>query len=84
MQRWMSGNQRSFTPSLLAKWVVLLPVALLISACGSTSVTTPLPDLGAVTAPSMTPQETKKAVNELNSLRATHEQDAVRQIEQAR
>jgi len=64
-----------------------VPVAglmlLLLGGC-STSIQTPLPDLGPTSSTALTQEERKKAVDELNRVRATHEQDAEQQIEQSR
>lgn len=57
--------------------------AVLSGGCG-TSISTPLPDLKPVASTSLTPAEKKAAVEELNKKKMTHEQDAVRQIEQSR
>ncbi len=56
---------------------------LLIGGC-STSIQTPLPDLGPTSSTALSQEERKKAVDELNRVRATHEQDAEQQIEQSR
>jgi hypothetical protein len=61
----------------------LLAACALAGGCG-TSVQTPLPDLGPVVPTSLTQAERTKAVEELNRMRATHEQDAVQEIEQSR
>jgi len=84
MQPWMSRNKRSCARASRVKWPLLLSVTLLAAACGSTSVSTPLPELGPVSTPSMSPQETKQAVQALNKKRTTHEQDAVNEIERSR
>ncbi len=56
---------------------------LLLGGC-STSIQTPLPDLGPTSSTALSPEERKKAVDELNRVRVTHEQDAEQQIEQSR
>lgn len=84
MQPWMSGNKRSCVHAARVKWPLLLSVTLLAAGCGSTSITTPLPELKPVSSPSMNPQERKQAVEALNQKRATHEQDAVEEIERSR
>jgi hypothetical protein len=66
-----------------ARASVCLSLALTVAAC-STSVQTPLPDLKPVASNSMSQAEQKKAVEELNRKRATHEQDAEQQIENSR
>lgn len=60
-----------------------LVLATSMAAC-STSVQTPLPDIKPVSSSSLSQEEQKKAVEELNRKRATHEQDAAQQIEQSR
>jgi len=51
---------------------------------GCSSIETPLPDIKPVSTTSLSQEERKKAVEELNKKRATHEQDAEQQIEQSR
>jgi hypothetical protein len=51
---------------------------------GCSSISTPLPDLGPTGSTSMSKEDQKKAVDELNQKRATHEQDAEKQIEDSR
>jgi hypothetical protein len=58
-------------------------VALATNGC-STGIQTPLPDLKSAASTSLTEEERKKAVEELNRKRATHEQDAEQEIERAR
>jgi hypothetical protein len=58
--------------------------ALLIAGGCGTAIETPLPDVKAAGSTSLTQAERDKAVAELNRKRATHEQDAEQQIEQAR
>jgi hypothetical protein len=60
-----------------------LGLAVLAGGCGAT-VPTPLPDVKPVASTAMSQDERKKAVDELNRKRATHEQDAEQQIEQSR
>jgi hypothetical protein len=55
----------------------------LLGAC-STTIRTPLPDIKPASSTALTQEERKKAVEELNKKRATHEQDAEQQIEQSR
>jgi len=63
--------------------VLGLTFAAMLGGCGST-IQTPLPDVKPVSSASMSQEERKKAVDELNRKRATHEQDAEQQIEQSR
>jgi hypothetical protein len=60
-----------------------LAVAVL-AVGGCSSIATPLPDLGPTGSTSMSKDDQKKAVEELNQKRATHEQDAEKQIEDSR
>ncbi len=83
MQPWIDQNKRLSACAMRLMGTVLLVAAVLAGGCG-TSVSTPLPDLRPVASTSLTAEEKKKAVEELNKKRATHEQDAVRQIEQSR
>jgi hypothetical protein len=55
----------------------------LLGGC-STSIRTALPDVGPSVSTTLSQEERKKAVEELNKARATHEQDAEQQIEQSR
>jgi hypothetical protein len=58
-------------------------LALASGACSST-IKTPLPDLTPAVTSSISQPERQKAMEELNKKGATHEQDAEKQIEQAR
>jgi hypothetical protein len=58
--------------------------AALLAVGGCSSIATPLPDLGPTGSISMSKEDQKKAVDELNQKRATHEQDAEKQIESAK
>jgi hypothetical protein len=60
-----------------------LAAAALTGACGTT-IQTPLPEAKPMASTAMTSEERKKAVEELDRKRATHEQDAQQQIEQSR
>ena len=60
--------------------VAVACLALAGGACSS--IATPLPDLGPTGSTSMSKEDQKKAVDDLNQKRATHEQDAEKQIEQ--
>ena len=55
----------------------------LLGGCSSTN-RTPLPDIKPVSSTALSQEERKKAVEELDNKRATHEQDAEEQIEQSR
>ncbi len=67
----------------LAVPAAVLALAALSGGC-STSIQTPLPDIKPTASTALTQEERKKAVEELNKVRATHEQDAEQQIEQSR
>ena len=60
-----------------------LAAAVLIAGCSS-SVQTPLPSLSPSSSTSMSESEQKEAVKELNRLRTSSEQDAIRSIEESR
>lgn len=60
-----------------------LAVAALSAGCSS-SIQTPLPSLAPSSSSAMSQHEQAQAVDELNRLRATHEQDAARSIEESR
>ncbi len=60
-----------------------LALAILGGGC-STSINTPLPDMTPVGSTSLSQEQQKQAVEELNQKRVTHEQDAEAQIEQSR
>lgn len=80
-QRWKKdAPARPLGPLALA---AALGVAVLSAGCSS-SIQTPLPSLSPAASSSMTESEQQKAVNEMNQLRATHEQDAARSIEESR
>jgi len=63
-----------------------LAVSALVVASGGCGTTTeiPLPSLGPVGSSSLTHEQQKMAIQELNNKKATHEQDAIRYIEQSR
>ncbi len=63
-----------------------LAVSALVVASGGcgTTTATPLPGLGPVGSSSLTYDQQKMAIQELNNKKATHEQDAIRYIEQSR
>ncbi len=60
----------------------MLCAGLVMAGCSS--VATPLPDLKPSHSTSMSQQQQKEAVDALNRKRDTHEQDAERQIEDAK
>ena len=63
--------------------MALLCLALACGACSS-SIKTPLPDVTPTVTSSISQPDRQKAMEELNKKGATHEQDAERQIEEAR
>jgi hypothetical protein len=64
---------------------MIVAAALAVLAGCSSSISTPLPDLGSsAKTGSLSQQQQKAAVEDLNRQGATHEQDAERQIEQSR
>jgi hypothetical protein len=69
-------------PRRRAGFACLALAVLAIGGCSS--ISTPLPDLGPTGSTSMSKEDQKKAVDELNQKRATHEQDAEKQIEDSR
>jgi hypothetical protein len=60
-----------------------LAVAAFAGGCSS-SIQTPLPELKPISSTSLSQEDRKKAVDELNRKRATQEQDAEHQIQQSR
>ncbi len=58
--------------------------ALAVLAGGCSSIATPLPDIKPAVSTSMSQKDKQKAVEELNKVRETHEQDAEKEIEQSR
>jgi hypothetical protein len=81
MQRGKDRRCNIFARVAVAAAALVLAVA---SAGCSTAVTTPLPDIKPAASTALTQEERKKAVDELNKKRETHEQDAEQQIEQSR
>ena len=83
MRLWEVSGQRlpAAVRALLGFTVFALVVAS--GGCGTTTET-PLPGLGPVGASSLTNAQQKMAIQELNNMKATHEQDAIRHIEQSR
>jgi hypothetical protein len=80
MQQGIGGRRHGM--GLAGMTAAVLALALL-GGCSS-SIQTPLPDLGRTASTSLSQEEKKKAVDELNEVRATHEQNAKQEIEQAR
>jgi hypothetical protein len=62
---------------------MVLAAAVLPGGCAS-GIQTPLPETKPMASTAMTTEERKKAVEELDHKRATHEKDAEQQIEQSR
>jgi len=82
MQR--GKGRRCNTIGLAAVGALCALAPAILGGC-STTIQTPLPDLKPVSSTSsLSQEERKKAVEELNKVRATHEQDAEQQIEQSR
>jgi hypothetical protein len=67
-------------PALLA--LCGLAVAAFVGGCSS--IETPLPEIRPISSTSLSQEDRKKAVDELNRKGATQEQDAEHQIEQSR
>lgn len=65
--------------------LVLAASVLVVTSggCGTTTET-PLPSLVPLGSNSLTQEQQKLAIQELNKKKATHEQDAIRYIEQSR
>jgi hypothetical protein len=59
-------------------------LCLTLAGQGCASITTPLPDTHPHVTSSISQQDRKKEMDELQSKAATHEQDAERQIENSR
>ena len=74
-----------YAPAFAGGWLaaMVLAAAALAGGCGTT-IQTPLPEAKPMASTAMTSEERKKAVEELDRKRATHEQDAEQQIEQSR
>lgn len=68
---------------MVGHWGVLVSV-LALGGCAS-GITTPLPDLpDSHVSSSLSPQDRKKAVDDLTRARDTHEQEAEQEIESSR
>ena len=83
VQRGKDRSCNTCGPPMAMTVAVTLALAVLGGGC-STSIQTPLPDIKPTASTALTQEERKKAVDELNKARATHEQDAEQQIEQSR
>jgi hypothetical protein len=83
----MQLSQVSFRqmPATLKVLLALAVSALVVTSpgCGTTTET-PLPSLVPPGSSSLTQEQQKLAIQELNKKKATHEQDAIRYIEQSR
>jgi len=63
--------------------LALSAVVVTSGGCGTT-IETPLPSLVPLGSSSLTQEQQKLAIQELDRKKATHEQDAIRYIEQSR
>ncbi len=68
-------------PTAVALGVALAWVAL---TGGCSSIATPLPEIKPSVSTAMSQKDKQKAVEELNKVRETHEQDAEKEIVQSR
>ncbi len=87
MQPWEGWCPEGARPWPLAARAGLAGAAfgLAVAAAGCTSsISTPLPDLKPSAASSVSQEDRKKAIDELNHKRDTHEEEAERQIEESR
>jgi hypothetical protein len=78
-----SGEPRRAITRRLALRAGMLCLILAGQGCSST-ITTPLPDTHPTVTSSISQQDRKKEMEELQSKAATHEADAERQIENSR
>jgi hypothetical protein len=62
----------------------VVSAAIITSGGCGTTVETPLPRLGPIGSSSLSQDQQKMAIQELNNKKATYEQDAIRHIEQSR
>lgn len=76
-------RRRAPRPRIRHGKMALVCLALACGACSS-SIKTPLPDVTPTVTSSISQPDRQKAMKELNQKGATHEQDAERQIEEAR
>jgi hypothetical protein len=86
MQRWKACRRAerhtmALTPISCLRTAV---VSLSLAAGGCSSISTPLPDMTPTASTSMSANDQQKAVDELNKKRDTHEEEAEREIENAR
>lgn len=72
---------KNLSPGLLL--AAALGAAALAGGCSS-SIQTPLPSLSPSASTSLSQRQKDEAVDELNRVRASHEQDAARSIEESR
>jgi len=83
MRLWEVSFRRLPTTLKLLAALAVSAAVFASGGCG-TSTQTPLPSLGPVGSSSLTQQQQKMAIQELQNKKATHEQDAIRYIEQSR
>ena len=83
MRLWEVSCRR--LPATLKVLLAVAVSAIVVTSggCGTTTET-PLPSLGPVGSSSLTHEQQKMAIQELNNKKATHERDAIRYIEQSR
>jgi hypothetical protein len=82
MHKGMVAETRASRP--LRALALAAALCLAAGAGGCSSIQTPLPDLKPPASTSLTQAEKTKAMDDLARKRATHEQDAEQQIEDAR
>ena len=83
MRLWEVSGQRLSAASRALLGLAVSALVIASGGCGTTTKT-PLPSLGPVDSSSLTHDQQKMAIQELNNKKATHEQDAIRYIEQSR
>jgi hypothetical protein len=86
MQPWeacRNGERRTVAPAHVSPFRIAVACLALVAG-GCSSINTPLPDLKPGVSTSMSQKDQQKAVDELNSKRATHEQDAEKEIQDSR
>jgi hypothetical protein len=66
--------------AVAAGCVTLAAAAALAAGC-SQAIETPLPALGEITRDLLTAEEQRKAIEDLNQRKATHQADAIKAIE---
>jgi hypothetical protein len=78
------GNTGAAPAGFSTVLAIVLALGLVAAAGGCSSISTPLPDIGATGSTTMSAKDSEEAAKELARKGDTHQQDAEKEIEQSR